>query len=69
MSGAAMLDIRKPIGALFATLGAILLAYGLATFGGEGTQPTGIAIVPIWGGVMLAFGAGMLWLARGAAAK
>lgn len=64
MSGAAMLDVRRPIGALFATLGALLLGYGLLTLGDPGTTPTGVPIVPVWGGVMLAFGLVMLWLAR-----
>lgn len=64
MSGAAMFDVRRPIGALFTALGAILLAYGLLTLGDPGTTPTGIAIVPIWGAVMLAFGLTMLRLAR-----
>ncbi|MBX7118524.1 MAG: hypothetical protein K1X31_05955 [Gemmatimonadaceae bacterium] len=64
MSGAAMFDVRKPIGALFTALGTLLLGYGLLTLGAPGTTPTGIAIVPIWGGVMLAFGLLMLWLSR-----
>lgn len=64
MSGAAMFDVRKPIGALFTVIGALLLGYGLLTLGDPGTQPTGVAIVPVWGGVMLGFGLVMLWLSR-----
>lgn len=58
------LDVRKPIGALFAVLGVLLLGYGLLTWGEPGTQPTGVPIVPLWGCVLIAFGAVMLWLAR-----
>ena len=64
MSGAAMFDVRKPIGGLFTVLGALLLGYGLLTLGAPGTTPTGVPIVPLWGGVMLAFGSLMLWLAH-----
>ena len=64
MSGAAMLDVRRPIGALFTALGILLTGYGLLTRGAEGSAPTGIPIVPIWGGVLLAFGVGMLRLAQ-----
>ncbi len=68
MSGAAMLDVRKPIGALFAALGFLLTSYGFATMGAPGSRPTGVPIVPIWGVVLLVFGLGMLWISRRPAA-
>jgi hypothetical protein len=61
------LDIRLPIGLLFALLGGLLLLYGLAT---QFTQPElyqrslGININIGWGLVMLLFGSGMIWLGR-----
>jgi hypothetical protein len=62
MNDTSALDVRKPIGVLFAVLGALLLIWGTLTWGAPGSRPTGIPIVPIWGGVMLAFGAVMLLL-------
>jgi hypothetical protein len=61
------LDIRLPIGLLFALLGGLILLYGLVT---SFTQPKlyerslGININVWWGLVMLLFGAGMIWLGR-----
>jgi hypothetical protein len=61
------LDIRLPIGLLFALLGGLLLLYGLTT---QFTQPDlyerslGINLNLAWGLVMLLFGAGMFWLGR-----
>ena len=67
------LDIRLPIGLLFALLGGLMLLYGLVT---HFTQPAlyerslGININFWWGLVMLLFGAGMIWLGRrGTAAR
>ena len=57
-------DVRNPIGVLFTVLGLLLLAYGVMTWGDAGTTPTGIPIVPVWGGVMLAFGIVMLVIGR-----
>ncbi len=64
MSDSNHLDVRYAIGALFATLGLILAAYGLL---GPAEGPT--AFVPMnidlwWGVVMLIFGALLLTLAR-----
>lgn len=61
------LDIRFPVGGLFALLGALLAGYGL--FGGPALsqRSLGIDIDLWWGGLMLAFGALMLlfgWRAR-----
>jgi hypothetical protein len=52
------LDVRVPVGALFAVLGVLLLGYGFTT----PAQGTNINVV--WGGVMLVFGAIMLALSR-----
>jgi hypothetical protein len=67
------LDIRLPIGLLFAILGGLILLYGLVTYF---TQPAiykhslGININFWWGLVMLLFGSGMIWLGRrGTAAR
>jgi hypothetical protein len=61
------LDVRFPIGALFSVLGVLFAAYGAATWGRPGTAPTGVPIDFVWGLVLLAFGALMLFLARRAA--
>ncbi len=59
------LDIRWPIGLMFAVLGGILAVYGGLTLGKPGTAPSGIPINLYWGLVMLAFGLLMLAGARG----
>jgi len=58
------LDLRIPVGTLFALIGALLAAYGGATLGEPGTAPTGVPINLVWGFVLLAFGVAMLALAR-----
>jgi hypothetical protein len=61
------LDIRLPIGLLFASLGGLLLLFGLAT---QFMQPDmyvkslEININLWWGLVMLIFGGSMTWLGR-----
>lgn len=61
------LDIRLPIGLLFAMLGGLLLAYGIGT---HFTRPSlydrslGLNVNIWWGLVMLLFGAMMIWLGR-----
>jgi len=59
------LDVRLPMGLLFAIIGVILLVHGFTA------DPTiydnhslGININLIWGGVLLVFGAIMLTLAK-----
>ena len=54
------LDIRWPIGLMFAILGALLAVYGGVTLGQPGTAPAGVPINLYWGLVMLAFGLLML---------
>jgi hypothetical protein len=55
MSETGSLDIRYPIGGLFAVLGLLLTGYGTATAGDVNLW---------WGLVMLVFGGLMLWSAR-----
>jgi hypothetical protein len=64
MSEVSDLDVRAPIGALLTVLGVLLVAWGLLTWGDDGTRPTGIPIVPVWGGVMVVLGGVLLGLAR-----
>ncbi|HEY4234201.1 MAG TPA: hypothetical protein VGM76_12290 [Lacipirellulaceae bacterium] len=66
------LDIRIPIGAMFAILGALLAGYGL--YAAKATpeiyqKSLEINVNLWWGLVMLAFGLGMLWLGRRADGK
>jgi hypothetical protein len=58
------LDVRIPIGLMFATIGALLAGYGV--FGDQTiyTRSLGININAIWGTVLLALGLGFLWLSR-----
>jgi multisubunit Na+/H+ antiporter MnhG subunit len=66
------MDIRIPIGLLFAILGALLAAYGLFTMFNDPAmyeRSLGININLWWGLVMLLFGALMLALGRGGLAK
>ena len=62
MSGATSLDIRLPIGGLFAVLGVMLTGYGLATVGDPSryARSLGVNVNLWWGVVMLAFGLGLL---------
>jgi hypothetical protein len=61
------LDIRLPIGLLFASLGGLLWVFGMAT---QFTEPLmyerslNININFWWGLVMLIFGGTMIWLGR-----
>ena len=59
------LDIRLPLGMIFAVLGAILVGYGAVTHGSAMYAVTqGININMLWGTVMLIFGVGMIIAAR-----
>ena len=59
------LDIRTPIGLMFAVLGALLVGYGLLTAGSDVYQRSlGLNVNLVWGAVLLVFGLGMLWLGR-----
>lgn len=54
------LDLRLPLGSLFAVLGAVLAAYGWL----EGGTVQAINVNLVWGLVLGVFGAGVLALAR-----
>lgn len=61
------LDIRVPIGSLFAILGALLAGYGLCSNPAIYRRSLGIDIDLWWGLVLLVFGLAMLGLAWRAA--
>ena len=63
MGHAHTLDIRTPIGGLFATLGLLLIVFGVLT-PGEARTATAGNIDVWWGCVMLVFGALMFFAAR-----
>ena len=58
------LDIRTPIGFLFAILGVLLVAYGLLSDPSVYQRSLGINVNAGWGTVLLGFGVVMLWLGR-----
>jgi hypothetical protein len=59
------LDIRRPIGLMFAIFGLLLAGYGAATNGSPIYQRSlGHNINLEWGAVLLVFGGVMLWLGR-----
>jgi hypothetical protein len=57
------LDVRTPIGAMFALDGAVLAVYGAFGNQADAIKKAGGNVTLIWGIVLLAFGAGMLTLA------
>jgi protein-S-isoprenylcysteine O-methyltransferase Ste14 len=63
------LDIRIPIGSLFAILGVLLAGYGLLANPMIYQRSLGIDINFWWGAALLAFGLAMLALAWRAAAR
>ena len=71
MSGEASLDLRLPIGGLFAVLGVMLAGYGLATASNTEmyVKSSGMNINLIWGVVMFVTGLIFLGLAKRGAAK
>ena len=58
------LDLRLPIGLLFALLGSLLLVYGLVSDPKIYEASLGINANAWWGAVMIGFGAVMLALSR-----
>lgn len=63
MSQPAGLDVRWPLGLLFAMLGVLLLGHGLLQ--GSADAPDQATHINVWwGGVLLIFGLTVLWLAR-----
>jgi hypothetical protein len=57
------LDVRTPIGAMFALDGAVLALYGLLADQTAAIKKTGGNITLIWGVVLVLFGGTMLGLA------
>jgi hypothetical protein len=57
-------DLRKPLGAMFALLGAILAIYGVIADPAIYARSFDLNVNLIWGAVMLVFGGTMLWLGR-----
>ncbi len=64
-----MLDLRLPMGLMFSLVGAMMIIYGLCTWGGAqyAEHSLGININLWWGLALLAFGLAMLGLAKLAA--
>ena len=58
------LDIRLPIGLMFALLGVLLSSYGMVSDRAIYAKSLGINVNLAWGLVLLAFGIVMLLLAR-----
>jgi len=58
------LDIRTPMGLMFAIFGALLFVYGLVSDPALYTRSLGLNVNRDWGLVLLVFGAVMLWLGR-----
>lgn len=57
------LDVRTPIGAMFALDGVVLSIYGLAADQSDAIQKAGGNVTLTWGLVLLVFGGAMLGLA------
>jgi hypothetical protein len=58
------LDIRLPIGMLFALVGALLAVYGVASDASIYERSLGYNVNLVWGLVLLAFGVIMILLGR-----
>jgi len=63
------LDIRLPLGLMFGIMGLILAGYGLASSDRAMAGGEVINLNLWWGLVLLVFGGGMLFLARGSIQK
>jgi hypothetical protein len=57
-------DLRKPLGAMFALLGVLLLVYGVISRPEIYQRSFSLNVNLIWGAVLLVFGGSMLWLGR-----
>jgi hypothetical protein len=57
------LDLRLPLGLVFGIFGTLLILAGAFGDGALNQRSLGINIDLIWGVVLLAFAAAMLWLA------
>ena len=60
------MDIRFPLGLMFAVVGALLAGFGVMTMSSPMYAKHSLGVnVNLWSGLgMLAFGLAMLWLAR-----
>lgn len=58
------IDIRTPVGLMFAAVGLLLVGFGLLGDSAIYVRSLGLNINLWWGLAMTAFGAVMLWLAR-----
>jgi hypothetical protein len=57
------LDVRLPVGVMFALMGALLVGYGVLGDQSIYARSLGINVNTIWGSVMIVFGAVLLVLA------
>ncbi|HTV22240.1 MAG TPA: hypothetical protein VMG12_26310 [Polyangiaceae bacterium] len=57
-------DLRRPLGAMFTLLGAMLVIYGVISRPEIYQRSFSINVNLIWGAVLLVFGGSMLWLGR-----
>jgi hypothetical protein len=70
MTGETMnFDLRRPIGAMFTLLGAMLVFYGVFSRPEIYQRSFNMNVNLIWGAVLLVFGGSMLWLGRRAASS
>ena len=60
------LDVRVPVGLMFAVMGALLVGYGVAGDASIYARSLGININAIWGSVLLATGVVLLAVSRAA---
>ena len=58
------IDIRTPVGLMFAAVGLLLVVSGLTADAAMFQRSLGVNINLWWGLVMAAFGGFMLWLAK-----
>ena len=57
------LDVRLPVGVMFALMGGLLAGYGILGDQSIYARSLGINVNLIWGAVMIVFGAALLTLA------
>jgi hypothetical protein len=65
------MDIRLPLGLMFAVVGAVLVGFGAMTVSHPMYREHSLGVnLNVWAGLgILAFGLAMLWLARRGAAR
>jgi hypothetical protein len=59
-----MLDVRVPVGLMFATMGTLLAGHGLFADQSNSARSLGVNINLVWGLVMIVFAITMLALAK-----